>query len=98
MQRNLKQRTLLLIAYDMGLCTSRMTHGTDYAVPDKGTAIKECCVSMGIAETEVADKDFVTKLYTAISAAYPKKGDYNGDGEVNIKDATAIQKHIAGLE
>jgi len=53
---------------------------------------------MGIAETEVADKDFVTKLYTAISAAYPKKGDDNGDGEVNIKDATAIQKHIAGLE
>jgi len=23
--------------------------------------------------------------------------DFNGDGRVNIKDATAIQKHIAGL-
>lgn len=91
-------KTLLLIACDMGLCTRRMTHGTDYAGPGMGTAIKECCVSMGIPETEVANKDFVTKLYTAISAAYPKKGDYNGDGEVNIKDVTAIQKHLAGLE
>lgn len=25
-------------------------------------------------------------------------GDFNGDGVVNIKDATAIQKHIAGLD
>ena len=25
-------------------------------------------------------------------------GDFNGDGKVNIKDATAIQKHLAGLD
>ena len=91
-------KTLLLIAHDMKLCTVRMTHGTDYAGPGMGTAINECRKAMGLHKSEVADKEFVTELYTAIQERYPVPGDFNGDGEINIRDATDIQRRLAGIE
>ncbi len=91
-------KTLLLIAHDMGLCSVRMTHGNDYAGPGMGTAIKECRKAMGLTVSEVADAEFVTELYTAIKEKYAIPGDFNGDGTVNIRDATDIQKHLAGIE
>lgn len=91
-------KTLLLIANDMGLCSVRMTHGNDYAGPGMGTAIKECRKAMELHESEVADAKFVTKLYTAIKEKYAIPGDFNGDGTVNIRDATDIQKHLAGID
>ena len=91
-------KTILLIAHDMKLCTVRMTHGNDYAGEGMGTAIKECRKAMGLPESEVADKEFVTALYTAIQERYPVPGDFNGDGEINIRDATDIQKLLAGIE
>lgn len=91
-------KTLLLIAHDMKLCSVRMTHGNDYAGAGMGTAIKECRKAMNLPEADVADAEFVTKLYTAIQERYPIPGDFNNDGKVNIRDATGIQRHLAGLE
>lgn len=91
-------KTLLLIAHDMGLCSVRMTHGNDYAGPDMGTAIKECQKAMGATQTGIANKRFVTDLYTLIARNYPKVGDINGDGKVDVKDVTSLQKQIAGIE
>ena len=40
----------------------------------------------------------ITQLFSLTAFATTElKGDVNGDGKVNVKDATAIQKHIADL-
>ncbi len=91
-------KTLLLIAHDMGLCSVRMTHGNDYAGAGMGTAIRECRKAMNLPVSETADAEFVTELYTAIKGKYALPGDFNGDGKVNIRDATDIQKYLAGSE
>ena len=60
------------------------------------------------------DVDFITKLEKKIDTVRAKKvkelqsvlkdaqaklaGDFNGDGKVDIRDATAIQKHLAGID
>ncbi len=43
----------------------------------------------------IADLD---EAFTASDVCKCLPGDFNGDGRVNIKDATAIQKHLAGLD
>ena len=44
------------------------------------------------------DLVFIRKLYQAIIDALPVVGDVNDDGKVNIRDATALQKQIAGVD
>ena len=36
--------------------------------------------------------------YNKMTNAYTGKGDVNGDGEVNIEDATLVQKYVVGIE
>ena len=90
-------KTMLLVAHDFGLCTVRMTKGTDYAGPGMGTAIKEVQKAVGLKETGVADADFVIKMYDAIAAKYPLPGDFNKDGKLNVKDVSDIQRELAKL-
>ena len=36
--------------------------------------------------------------YNKMTNAYTVKGDVNGDGEVNIEDATLVQKYVVHIE
>lgn len=44
-----------------------------------------------------AFKEMMTS-YNKMTNAYTVKGDVNGDGEVNIEDATLVQKYVAHIE
>ena len=86
----------LQVAADLGIVDFKMTPGN--ATFGEGTekAVKAVQKTLGLKQTGVVDVSFVNKLYSMIKANYPIAGDVNGDGKVNIKDATAIQKQIAG--
>lgn len=61
-------------------------------------AILQMKKALSMTEDENLSLQFFTKTYQAIIDALPIVGDINGDGKVNIKDATALQKRIAGVE
>lgn len=61
-------------------------------------AIMQMKKALSMAENETLSLQFFTKAYQAIVDTLPKVGDVNGDGKINIKDATALQKRIAGVE
>lgn len=88
---------LMMVAADMGIVSVNLAKDGGFG---SGTdkAVKALQKVFGMSQTGVADAAFIHKLYSKINSSYPVKGDYNGDGEVNIKDVTAIQKHLAGLE
>ena len=54
--------------------------------------------SLKMAENQTVDLVFIRKMHQAIVDALSKVGDINGDGKVNVKDVTALQKRIAGVE
>ncbi|MBE6738557.1 MAG: hypothetical protein E7566_07935 [Ruminococcaceae bacterium] len=50
-------------------------------------------------EVSCGINNFIVDLFDYYSkTAIPLPGDINGDGNVNIKDPTLLQKHLAGLE
>lgn len=88
---------LMMIAADMGIVKVSLAKDGGFG---NGTenAVKALQKVFGLSQTGVADESFIHKLYEKINCSYPVKGDVNGDGVVNIQDATAIQKHLAGLD
>ena len=88
---------LMMIAADMGIVKVSLAKDGGFG---NGTekAVKALQKEFGMSQTGVANESFIHKLYEKINDAYPIKGDVNGDGVVNIQDATAIQKHLAGLD
>lgn len=88
---------LMMIAADMGIVKVSLAKDGGFG---SGTdnAVKALQKIFGLAQTGVVDDAFIHKLYSKISSSYPVKGDMNGDGKVDINDATAIQKHIAGIK
>ena len=85
----------LQVASDIGIVDFKMSPGNDTFGDGTEKAVKALQKIFGVKQTGVADAGFVNKLYSKIKASYPIAGDVNGDGKVNIKDATAIQKQIA---
>lgn len=88
----------LQVASDMGIVDFKMTPGNDAFGDGTEKAVKALQKVLGVKQTGVADAGFVNKLYAKIKAHYPVVGDVNGDGKINIKDATALQKQIAGVK
>lgn len=88
---------LLQIADDMNLVPYGMTLGND--IFGKGTteAVREYQRRMGLPVNGVADSQFADRLYLLIKDNYPVVGDVNSDGAVDVRDATEIQKRIAGV-
>ena len=74
--------------YHLGDCVSHVY--LDWTPPKKGTYT--VTVSSTDGSNHYAEK---TIEFTVIDKIY---GDANCDGEVNVKDATAIQKSLAGVE
>lgn len=88
---------LMLIAADMGIVSVSLAKDGGFGT-GTDNAVKALQKMFGLTQTGVADASFIHKLYSKIYSSYPVKGDMNGDGKVDIKDATAIQKHLAGIE
>ena len=74
--------------YHLGDCVSHVY--LDWTPPKKGTYT--VTVSSTDGSNHYAER---TMEFTVIDKIY---GDANCDGEVNVKDATAIQKSLAGVE
>lgn len=91
-------KNLIQVADDMGLVDFDMTIGNDSFGRGTEKAVKKCQKLMGKTQTGVADSDFINGLCKLIKKNYPVSGDFNGDGKVDIKDVTAIQKEIAGTK
>ncbi len=88
---------LIQVADDMGVLNFGMTPGNDSFGSGTEKAVKKCQKLMGKTQTGIADAEFVNGLYKLIKKNYPVRGDFNGDGKVDIKDVSAIQKKIAGV-
>ena len=88
---------LMMVAADMGIV--KVSLAKDGGFGD-GTekAVKALQQVFGMTQTGVANEAFIHKLYEKINGSYPIKGDVNNDGKVDIKDATEIQKHTAGIK
>lgn len=91
-------QALLMIANRLGVIT-----GTIPAIDNKqGDALSKAVLQMkkafSMEANQKLDLVFIRKLYQAIIDALPIVGDVNGDGKVNIRDATALQKQIAGVD
>ncbi len=89
---------LIQIADDMGVLRYGMTLGNNKYSQGTVKAVNNLRKQMGLELTGAADENFVNQLYRLITVNYPLKGDANGDGKVDVRDATAIQKMLAGIE
>ncbi len=89
---------LIQIADDMGVIDYNMTLGNNKFSAGTESAIKALQKIMGHKQTGVADEKFINTLYLLIKKSYPLMGDINGDGRVDVKDVTAIQKKTAGID
>ncbi len=89
---------LIQIADDMGIIDYGMTLGNNKFSNGTAEAVKTLQKIMGLKQTGVSNEDFVNRLYRLIVENYPLEGDANGGSKVDIKDATAIQNPVAGME
>ncbi len=90
-------QTLLLTAYSLGLVKKKASVDNKMGDSTK-TALLQLKKKLGLKEDSTLTLDFYKKAYKAIKGAIPLAGDANKDGVVDIKDATAIQKKLAGVE
>lgn len=91
-------QALLMLANRLGIIKQTIS-----AIDNKqGDATKKAILQMkkalGMTGSYTVDLTFIRKTYQAIIDALPAVGDINGDGKINIKDATALQKELAGIE
>ncbi len=105
-------QALLRQAYAQGLCKTFVKPIDNKYGKLTKSAVVECRTSLGYRNVDDSiDLDFIKELEHEINVIRIAKenvlkaeldsiviGDFNRDGTVDIKDATAIQKNIAGIE
>ena len=107
-------QVLLCQAYSQGICNTKVNvdnksgSDVDKAVIECRTALgyknPDSTVDLEfIKELQALIDDVIGKreeeLTAQLKAAQERPaGDFNGDGKVNIKDVTALQKHLAGVD
>ena len=91
-------QALLITAYKLGIISTDVSVVDNKSNDKTNSAIKQMKKFLGLTEDTSVTLDFVKKTQGAIVAAFPLKGDYNGDGKLDLKDATAIQKKLAGID
>ena len=91
-------QALLMLANRLGIITQTISPLDNKKGKMTKAAILQMKKHLKMIEDYTVDLAFVRKTYQAIIDALPVVGDINGDGKVNIKDATALQKQIAGIE
>lgn len=91
-------QSLLVIAEKLNLITKTIPSIDNISGDMTKTAILRMKKHLGQKEDDSITLQFIKGMNSAIIGALPKAGDVNGDGVVDIKDATAIQKLIAEKE
>ena len=91
-------QSLLVIAEKLNLISEIIPSIDNISGDMTKTAILRMKKHLGQKEDDSITLQFIKDMNSAIIGALPKAGDVNGDGVVDIKDATAIQKLIAEKE
>lgn len=91
-------QALLMLSNRLGLISQTISPLDNKKGKMTKAAILQMKKALDMKEDEALSLQFFRKTYQAIIDALPVVGDINGDGKINIKDATALQKRIAGVE
>ncbi len=91
-------QSLLILSERLGIITQTITPIDNKKGKMTSSAILQMKKALGMADNQTVDLVFILKMHQAIVDALPKVNDINGDGKVNIRDVTALQKRIAGVE
>lgn len=91
-------QALLMMANRLGLITQTISPLDNKCGKMTKAAILQMKKHLKMKENYTIDLTFIRKVYQALIDALPVVGDVNNDGKVNIKDATALQKQLAGIE
>ena len=91
-------QALLMLANRLGIISQTISPLDNKCGKMTKAAILQMKKHLKMKEDYTVDLTFIRKTYQAIIDALPIVGDVNGDGKVNIRDATALQKQIAGIE
>lgn len=90
-------QALLMLANRLGVIKQTISAIDNKQGDTTKKAILQMKKALGMTEDTTLSIQFIRKVYQAIIDALPIVGDVNDDGKVNIKDATALQKQIAGV-
>lgn len=91
-------QALLMIAERLGIISQTISPLDNKKGKMTKAAILQMKNHLKLKEDYTVDLTFIRKTYQAIVDALSVVGDINGDGKVNIRDATALQKELAGIE
>ncbi len=91
-------QALLMTANRLGIISQTISPLDNKCGKMTKAAILQMKKHLKMKEDYTVDLTFISKTYQALIDALPVVGDINADGKVNIKDATALQKQIAGIE
>ncbi|MBQ8796429.1 MAG: hypothetical protein IJZ54_08410 [Clostridia bacterium] len=90
-------QSILMISQRLGVISQSISPIDNKKGRMTNAAILQMKKALSLEENEEIDLVFVRRMYQQILDSLPVVGDVNGDGAVNIKDATALQKEIAGV-
>ncbi len=91
-------QALMMLANRLGLISQTITPLDNKKGKMTKSAIKQMKKHLGMKEDDSADLQFIRRSYQALFDALPVVGDVNSDGKINVKDVTALQRRIAGVE
>ena len=91
-------QSLLVTAEKLGIINQKITPVDNKSGTMTKNAILQMKKYLKMKEDNTISLEFIRKTCDAVLLAIPVPDDVNGDGVVNIKDVTALQKKIAGIE
>lgn len=91
-------QALLMISERLGIISQTISPLDNKKGKMTKAAILQMKKAVNMEADEILSITFARKLYQEILDSLPVVGDVNSDGKVNIKDATALQKTLAGVK
>ncbi|MBQ2825168.1 MAG: hypothetical protein IJF19_02735 [Clostridia bacterium] len=91
-------QALLMISERLGIISQTISPLDNKKGKMTKAAILQMKKAVNMEADETLSLTFARKLYQEILDNLPVVGDVNSDGKVNIKDATALQKNLAGVK
>lgn len=91
-------QALMMLSNRLGLISQNISPLDNKKGSMTRSAIKQMKKYLAMKEDDSTDLQFIRRSYQALIDALPVVGDVNSDGKINIKDVTALQKRIAGVE
>ena len=91
-------QAMLMVANRLGIISQTISPLDNKCGKMTKAAILQMKKHLKMKEDYTIDLAFIRGSYQAIIDSLPVVGDVNADGKVNIRDATALQKQIAGIE